>query len=93
MSKEFQEQIENNNNLGLSEEEIAFYYALATDEIKAELEDCEVLKAIARELTKAIKNNLRIDWYEKESSQDTTRKTIKRLLKNTNTLLKGKKKL
>lgn len=81
MAKEFQDMQKNNNELGLSDDEIAFYDALATDEIKAELEDCEILKKIAKELTKSVKANLKVDWYEKESAQAAMRKTIKRLLR------------
>ncbi len=81
MAKEFQEMQSSNNDLGLNDDEVAFYDALATDDIKAELEDCEVLKTIAVELTRSIKANLKVDWYEKESAQAAMRKAIKRLLK------------
>ncbi|MBN2617367.1 MAG: type I restriction endonuclease subunit R [Spirochaetales bacterium] len=81
MAKEFQEMQDSNNELGLNDDEVAFYDALATDDIKAELEDCDVLKTIAIELTRSIKANLKVDWYEKESAQAAMRKAIKRLLK------------
>jgi len=81
MAKEYQEMIASNNDLGLTDDEVAFYDALATEDILSELEDCEILKKIAVELTKSVKANLKVDWYEKESAQAAMRTTIKRLLR------------
>lgn len=41
----------------------------------------ETLKGIARDLVKAIKSNLTIDWHLKESARAKIKITIKRLLK------------
>lgn len=92
MAKEFQNMQTKNNDLGLTDDEVAFYDALATEDILEELEDCEVLKKIAIELTRSVKANLKVDWYEKESAQATMRKTIKRLLRKYKYPPKGQEK-
>jgi len=91
MAKEFQKKQEEGNSLGLTDDEIAFYDALATEDILAQLEDCEILKTIAIELTKSIKKNLKVDWYEKVSAQALMRRNIKRLLRKYKYPPKGQK--
>lgn len=67
--------------LGLTEDEIAFYDALTADDaVKLTMED-EVLKEIAHELTVAIQKNISIDWSIRKSAQAGMRRIIKRLLK------------
>lgn len=41
----------------------------------------EILKAIAHELTKAIKSNMSIDWNLRSSARAKMRITVRRLLK------------
>lgn len=91
MAKEFQKKQEEGNSLGLTDDEIAFYDALATEDILAQLEDCEILKTIAIELTKSIKKNLKVDWYEKVSARALMRRNIKRLLRKYKYPPKGQK--
>ncbi|MDP0493247.1 MAG: DUF3387 domain-containing protein, partial [Fusobacterium sp. JB021] len=91
MAKEFQKKQEEGNALGLNDDEIAFYDALATEDILAQLEDCEILKTIAIELTKSIKRDLKVDWYEKKSAQAKMRVTIRRLLRKYKYPPKGQK--
>lgn len=67
--------------LGLSEDEIAFYDALTADDAVKEFMNDETLKKIAYELTVAIRRNLTIDWSIRKSAQAGMRKIIKRLLK------------
>jgi len=92
MAKEFQDMQKQNNDLGLTDDEIAFYDALATEDIMAEMENCEILRTIAVELTRSIKANLKVDWYEKESARAAMRKSIKRLLKKYDYPPKGREK-
>ncbi|MGB6129058.1 MAG: type I restriction endonuclease subunit R, partial [Psychrilyobacter sp.] len=47
MAKDFQDMQKEGNDLGLTDDEAAFYSALATEDILAELEDCDILKKIA----------------------------------------------
>jgi type I restriction enzyme R subunit len=68
-------------NLGLSEDEIAFYDALEVNDSAVSVLGDDTLKAIARDLVVAIRNNLTIDWTVKENVRARLRVTIKRLLK------------
>lgn len=81
MANEIKQVKEHEANLGLTEDEIAFYDALSDDEaVRAFYED-EILKKIAQELTAAIQNNVTIDRSIRKSAQAGMRKIIKRLLK------------
>jgi type I restriction enzyme, R subunit len=68
-------------SLGLTEDEIAFYDALEVNDSAVMVLGDETLKAIARDLVKAIRNNLTIDWTVKDSVRAKLRVTVKRLLK------------
>lgn len=81
MAHEIKKMKEQEANLGMNEDEIAFYDALTADEIVREFMEDEILKKIAHELTLAIRNNITIDWSIRKSAQATMRKIIKRLLR------------
>lgn len=68
-------------NTGLSQDELAFYDALAENDSARDVMGDETLKQIARDLTVAIKNNIGVDWSIRESVQAKMRMTIRRLLK------------
>ena len=66
---------------GLSEDEVKFYDALANNESAVrELQD-ETLKTIAHELTESLRNNLSVDWAERESVRAKLRLMVKRILR------------
>jgi len=67
--------------LGLSEDEVAFYDALATNESAIRELGDETLMKMARELVQIIRKNTTIDWTLRESIQAKLRIYIKRLLK------------
>jgi type I restriction enzyme R subunit len=64
--------------LGLTEEEMAFYDAVARGQ--EHIAGDEQLKTIARELVAAIKKNLSIDWTDHENVKAKIRAAVKRLL-------------
>lgn len=68
-----------NEELGLSEEEVAFYDALAggTKDIAAA---DPVIAAIAHDLVKGIRGDLSVDWTSRKDTQAKLRTKIKRLL-------------
>ncbi|WP_201259719.1 type I restriction endonuclease subunit R [Tissierella sp. P1] len=80
MAHEIKKANEEEKELGLSEDEIAFYYALTADDAVRKSMDDEILKKIAQELTRAIRNNITIDWSIRRSAQAGMRRIIKRLL-------------
>ncbi len=81
LAKEIRESQKRGENLGLSEDEIAFYDALEVNDSAVQILGDETLKAIARDLVQAIKSNLTIDWMAKETVRAKLRVTVKRLLK------------
>ena len=68
-------------DLGLSEEEMAFYDALTKPEAIKDFYENEELIAITRELTEMLRKNRTIDWQQKETARAKMRVMIKRLLK------------
>jgi type I restriction enzyme R subunit len=67
--------------LGLRDDELAFYDALAANNGAQVLMGDEVLKAIARELVDSVRRNTTIDWQLKESVQARLRVLVKRILR------------
>lgn len=81
LAKQISEAEQRGQASGLSEDELAFYDALADNESAREVMDTDILKQIAIELTASLKNNMSIDWTVRESVQAKMRLTIKKLLK------------
>ncbi len=81
MAKKFREAASRGELLGLTEDEVRFYDALATNESAVrELTD-ETLKKIAHELTENLRQNLSVDWNERESVRARLRLMVKRVLR------------
>ena len=69
------------DDLGLTEEELAFYNAIALPENIHDFYDDETLVLITQELTEALRANRTIDWQKKESARAKMRMIVKKLLK------------
>ena len=67
--------------LGLDYREYAFYTALEVNNSAVSIMGDEILKHIAQELLKAVRNSTTIDWTIKESVQATLRRNIRRILR------------
>ena len=67
--------------LGLSEEELAFYDALETNDSAVRVMGDDVLRAIARELVETVRNNTTIDWAIRENVRAHLRVLVKRVLR------------
>lgn len=80
LAKEITNVAEKSHNSGLSEDEYAFYEALASNITAQQIMGTDVLKDIARELTAEIKKNTTIDWTLRSSVKAQMRFTIKKLL-------------
>jgi type I restriction enzyme R subunit len=81
MANKFREAANRGEALGLSEDEMRFYDALADNESAVrELSD-EVLKKIAHELTENLRQNLSVDWSARESVRAKLRLMVKRILR------------
>ena len=68
-------------DLGLNEDEVAFYDALADNESAKEVLSGETLRTIAMELVVTVKKNITIDWSVRESVQAKLRLIVKKILK------------
>ena len=67
--------------LGLSEDEMAFYDALETNDSAVQVLGDETLRAIARELVETVRNNVTIDWTLRENVRAHLRVLVKRILR------------
>jgi type I restriction enzyme R subunit len=81
MAKKFREAAARGEQLGLNDDELRFYDALANNESAVrELTD-ETLKTIAHELAENLRKNLTVDWSARESVQARLRLMVKRILR------------
>ena len=81
MAKKFREAASRGESLGLSDDEVKFYDALITNESAVrELSD-ETLKKIAHELTESLRQNISVDWAQRESVRAKLRLMVKRILR------------
>ncbi|WOB08254.1 type I restriction endonuclease subunit R [Piscinibacter gummiphilus] len=81
MARKFREAAGRGEELGLTDDEVRFYDALADNESAVrELAD-ETLKKIAQELTESLRKNLSVDWSQRESVQAKLRLLVKRILR------------
>jgi len=81
MAKQFRDEAERVEALGLSAAEVAFYDALANNQSAHDLMGDEVLMKMARELAEKLRGNLSIDWQYKDNVRAKLRTLIKALLK------------
>jgi len=81
LAKKMQREQERGKELGLTDAEVAFYDALASNDSAREVLGHETLRKMAIELTEIIRNNVTIDWTERENVQAKLRVLVKRLLR------------
>ena len=67
--------------LGLSDDELAFYDAPETNDSAVQVLGDETLRDIARELVETVRNNVRIDWTIRENVRAHLRRLVKRVLR------------
>jgi type I restriction enzyme R subunit len=80
LAKQLKHEHERGAELGLREDEVAFYDAICqNDSAVLEMGD-ELLKKIARDLVESVRRNATIDWSEKEQVRARMRAAIRRLL-------------
>ncbi len=81
MAKKFKEVASRGERLGLTDDELRFYDALANNESAVKQLADETLKRIAHELTDNLKKNITVDWALRESVRATLRLMVKRILR------------
>lgn len=81
MAKKFRDAANRGDQLGLTEDEVKFYDALANNESAVREMNDEVLKKIAHDLTENLRQNIKVDWNERESVRANLRLMVRRILR------------
>ncbi len=81
LARNMREAHERQEELGLIENEVAFYDALAVNESAREVMEDEQLRIIARHLVETIRQNASIDWTVKETVRAKLRVMVRRILR------------
>jgi type I restriction enzyme R subunit len=81
LAKQMREADARGEALGLSEDELAFYDALETNDSAVAVLGDPVLRDIARELADTVRRNVTIDWTVRENVRAQLRVLVKRILR------------
>jgi len=81
LAKEMREAHHRGDDIGLTEDELAFYDALEVNNSAVAILGDDTLRAIARELVETVRRNVSIDWTIRESARAKMRTVVRRLLK------------
>lgn len=81
LAKDMREADARGEKLGLSEDELAFYDALETNDSAVKVLGDDVLRGIARELVSTVRANVTIDWTMRENVRAQLRVLVKRILR------------
>ena len=81
LAKDMREANARGEVLSLSEDELAFYDALETNDNAVKVLGGETLRTIARELVKTVRKNVTIDWTLRENVRAQLRVLVKRILR------------
>ncbi|MFZ6182024.1 type I restriction endonuclease subunit R [Nannocystis pusilla] len=81
LAKEMNEAGRRGEDLGLTDDELAFYDALETNDSAVRVLGDQVLRQIAREITDTIRRSVTIDWTVKETARAKLRTLVKRKLR------------
>lgn len=81
LAKEMDEASKKGQALGLNDDEMAFYEALAANESAIQAMGSDQLKVIAAELVTSVRKSVTIDWTLRESARAKIKVMVKRILK------------
>jgi type I restriction enzyme, R subunit len=81
LAKDMREANARGEKLRLSEDELAFYDALETNDSAVKVLGDETLRTIARELVSTVRSNVTIDWTLRENVRAQLRVLVKRILR------------
>ena len=81
LAKDMRQAEQRGEQLGLTEDEVAFYDALEVNDSAVQVLGDQTLRIIAQELVRAVRNNLTIDWMVRENVRAHLRVLIKRILR------------
>lgn len=80
LAKHLRDAQKHGESLGLSEQETAFYDALAENGSAKDIMKSDTLRLMARELAEMIKKMPKLDWTQRESVRATLRRNVRRML-------------
>jgi len=81
LAKEMRQAQQRGENLGLTDDEVAFYDALEVNDSAVKVLGDETLKHIAQELVNAVKRSVSVDWTKRENARAQIRVIVKRILR------------
>ena len=81
LAREMREAASRGERLGLTDDELAFYDALETNDSAVQVLGDETLRAIARELVETVRSNVTIDWALRENVRAQLRVLVRRILR------------
>ena len=81
LARDMREANARGERLGLSEDELAFYDALETNDSAVQVLGDETLRDIARELVETVRRNATIDWTLRENVRAHLRRLVRRILR------------
>ena len=81
LAKEMREDQARGEELGLTEDELAFYDALETNDSAVKVLGDDTLRTIAQELVETVRRNATIDWTARESVRAGMRNAVRRVLR------------
>ncbi|MBI3837821.1 MAG: type I restriction endonuclease subunit R [Planctomycetia bacterium] len=81
LAKKLREDERRGEQLGLTEDEVAFYDALEVNDSAVAVLGDETLRVIAQELLRAVRNSVTIDWTVRENVRAQMRVIVKRILR------------
>ena len=81
LAREMREAASRGEELGLNEDELAFYDALETNDSAVQVLGDETLRDIARELVDTVRSNVTIDWTLRENVCAQLRVLVRRILR------------
>jgi len=81
LARKIREEKSRGKQQNMTEDEIAFYDALEVNDSAVKVLGDETLRKIALELTKMIRNSVKIDWTQRESVQAGIRLKVKKILR------------
>ncbi|MDA8048589.1 MAG: type I restriction endonuclease subunit R [Rhodospirillales bacterium] len=81
LAKDMRAASQRGEEIGLTEDELAFYDALETNDSAVQVLGDETLRAIARELVETVRKNVTIDWTMRENVRAQLRVMVKRILR------------
>ncbi|MDE2778909.1 MAG: type I restriction endonuclease subunit R [Chloroflexota bacterium] len=81
LAREMREAAARGERLDLTDDEVAFYDALETNDSAVQVLGDETLRAIARELVETVRRNVTIDWTLRENVRAQLRVLVRRILR------------